>query len=299
MTEIAWRKVALLIDADNVPPKLIASVMAWDGNGEIGRFVVRRVYGNLNTLSKVAWRNLIHEHAMTPILALPATGTKNAADMRLAIDAMDLVRERDLDAMCIVSSDSDFAALAIRVRESGLVVFGFGEAKTPAPYAAACNVFRQLGEVPPPRPAKPIDGRRSVATEDGSGTRPKSRSSTQMALPLVDDAVAGPTVTIVAAPPTIIAAPPPPPAKPGKAQIPVAEILASIAESAKADGWSLVNDVRMKLEKHLPHFNLTNYGYRKFSDLVIAIDGIEKHQVKSGSGTSLAVRLKTATPPPA
>src|SRR5262249_39557024 len=119
------------------------------------------------------------------------------------------------------------------------------------------------------------------AVEDGSGR------AAQMALPLADAAVAA----------AIAAAPSAPPAKPGKAPIPVAEILAAIAESAKGDGWSTVNDIRLKLAQHLPQLNLRNYGYRKFSDLVSAINGIEKHVVKSGSGTSLAVRLRTAVPP--
>src|SRR5258708_16513077 len=167
MAEIAWRKLALLIDADNVPPKLFPSVMAWDGASETGRFVVRRVYGNLGTLSKVAWTRLIQEFALMPVLAVHATGTKNAADMKLVIDAMDLMRERDLDGICIVSSDSDFGILAIRIRESGLGVYGFGEAKAPPAYASAFNVFRQLGDLPPPRPAKAAESRRVIAIEGG------------------------------------------------------------------------------------------------------------------------------------
>jgi len=135
MAQAASGKLALLIDADNVPPKLIPSVM--EREGAIGMFVVRRVYGNLTTLSKMAWRHLVHDHALSPVLVLPATGTKNAADMKLAIDAMDLLAERKLDGLCIVSSDSDFTVVAVRLRESGVAVYGLGEAKTPAPYVSA------------------------------------------------------------------------------------------------------------------------------------------------------------------
>jgi hypothetical protein len=227
---------------------------------------------------------LMVKYGMTPEQAL-AAGTKNAADMRLAIDAMDLVRERDLDGMCIVSSDSDFAALAIRLRESGLAVYGFGEAKTPAPYAAACSVFRQLGDTPPPPTAKPTNAR--PAASPASPARDAQAASQPAA---GSDGRVQP-VTLW------LPLPLPPPSKPGKAPVPVAEILASIAESASTDGWATLSNVRQRLGKHLPNFNLRSYGYRKFSDLVGAIDGIEKHQVKSGSGTSLAVRQRSVPPP--
>src|ERR1700680_3582352 len=153
MADADGKSLALLIDADNVPPKLIPAVRERDG--EIARFAVRRLYGNLTTLSKIAWLHHTHEYALSPVLVLPATGTKNAADMRLAIDAMDLVAECDLDGLCIVSSDSDFPVLAIRVRESGLAVCGFGEAKTPAAYVSACTVFYRLGEAAPARSSRP------------------------------------------------------------------------------------------------------------------------------------------------
>ena len=97
MAHLANGKLALLIDADNVPPKLIPAVM--EREGTIGRFAVRRLYGNLITLSKMSWRHLIHDHAFSPVLVLPATGAKNATDIKLAIDAMDLVAERNLDGI--------------------------------------------------------------------------------------------------------------------------------------------------------------------------------------------------------
>jgi hypothetical protein len=292
MAEIAWRKLALLIDADNVPPKLLPSVMAWDGASETGRFIVRRVYGNVGTLSKVAWTKLIQEFALLPVLAVHATGTKNAADMKLVIDAMDLIRERDLDGICIVSSDSDFGTLAIRIRESGLAVFGFGEAKAPPNYASAFNVFRQLGDVPPARTAKSAEGRRVIAIVEDGAASPPGRGA-QMALPLPLIAGAGGQVASTALP-----APSAPPAKPGKAPIPVAEILASIAESQGADGWAALNAVHQKLGRRLPRFNLRTYGYSKFINLVTAIDVVEKQQVKVGGGTAFNVRRRpTATPP--
>jgi NYN domain/OST-HTH/LOTUS domain len=267
MADADGKSLALLIDADNVPPKLIPSVMERDG--EIGRFVVRRLYGNLTTLSKIAWRHHIHEYALSPVLVLPATGTKNAADMRLAIDAMDLVAERDLDGLCIVSSDSDFTVLAIRVRESGLAVCGFGEAKTPAAYVSACTVFYRLGEAAPARSSRPAKEPPPAALAE----KPSSPAR----------AAAAPTSQ--------------PAARRGKDAVPAADVLAAVEESAHPDGWAALSTVRQKLGRRVPNFNLRNYGYRKFRDLVAEVDGIETRETKSAGGAAITVRRRAAAPP--
>ncbi len=86
-------------------------------------------------------RRLLHEYALTPVHVPPASRGKNASDMRLAIEAMDLLHQKNLQGICIASSDSDFTSLASRIREDGLEVIGFGEKKTTAPYVAACDRF--------------------------------------------------------------------------------------------------------------------------------------------------------------
>jgi NYN domain/OST-HTH/LOTUS domain len=266
MPDSTGGKLALLIDADNVPPKSIASVMIREG--EIGRFVVRRVYGNLTSLSKVSWRNVAHEFALSPVLAIAASGSKNAADMRLAIDAMDLLHDRDLDGVCIVSSDSDFAALAIRIRENGLSVYGFGESKTPAPYVSACNVFYKLGEAP--RTQAPEKAAKTAATKSASPRRPRTPAAPR--------------------------APEQTPAgsrdhSPGRdAILPRDEILSALDEAARPDGWAPLSSVRQKLGKRMPGFNLRNYKHAKFRDLVAAVDGIETRESQSASGPVISVR---------
>ena len=87
------------------------------------------------------WQSLLHEYALTPVHVPPASRGKNATDMKLAIEAMDLLHQKSLQGICIASSDSDFTTLASRIREDGLAVFGFGEKKTTAPYVAACDRF--------------------------------------------------------------------------------------------------------------------------------------------------------------
>ncbi len=133
------RKLALLIDADNVRSSFLPIIIR--EASAIGTIVVRRVYGHFASSTMAPWQSLLHEYALTPVHVPPASRGKNATDMKLAIEAMDLLHQKHLQGICIASSDSDFTTLASRIREDGLEVFGFGEKKTTAPYVAACDRF--------------------------------------------------------------------------------------------------------------------------------------------------------------
>lgn len=132
-------RLAVLIDADNAQPSLAHELM-----NEIARYgtaTVRRAYGNWTTPSLSGWRDILHKYAIQPMQQFNLTSGKNSTDSALIIDAMDLLHGGRVDGFCIVSSDSDFTRLATRIRESGLLVYGFGEKKTAAPFVAACNKF--------------------------------------------------------------------------------------------------------------------------------------------------------------
>lgn len=133
------RKLALLIDADNVRAAFLPIIMR--EASAIGTITIRRVYGHFASTAMASWQKVLHENALTPVHVPPASRGKNATDMKLAIEAMDLLHQKDLDGICIASSDSDFTTLASRIREDGLAVYGFGEKKTTAPYVAACDRF--------------------------------------------------------------------------------------------------------------------------------------------------------------
>ena len=133
------KKLALLIDADNVRAGFLPIIIR--EASAIGTIVVRRVYGHFASSTMAPWQSLLHEYALTPVHVPPASRGKNATDMKLAIEAMDLLHQKSLQGICIASSDSDFTTLASRIREDGLEVFGFGEKKTTAPYVAACDRF--------------------------------------------------------------------------------------------------------------------------------------------------------------
>ncbi|MBN9024174.1 MULTISPECIES: NYN domain-containing protein [Kaistia] len=135
----ATQKLALLIDADNVRADFLPIIIREAST--IGRVVIRRVYGHFASSAMTQWQPLLHSHALTPVHVPPAAVGKNATDMKLAIEAMDMLHEKGLDGFCIASSDSDFTTLASRIREDGLAVYGFGEQKSTKPYVAACDRF--------------------------------------------------------------------------------------------------------------------------------------------------------------
>ena len=139
MSSINTNRLAVLIDADNAQSSLFEELLA-----EISRYgtaTVRRAYGNWTTQNLSGWKEILHVYAIQPIQQFSYTTGKNATDSALIIDAMDLLHSGKLDGFCLVSSDSDFTRLATRIRESGLVVYGFGEQKTPKPFVAACDKF--------------------------------------------------------------------------------------------------------------------------------------------------------------
>jgi uncharacterized protein (TIGR00288 family) len=141
------KRIALLIDADNAPASKIEVILA-----EIARHGVanvRRAYGNWKSQHLAGWEKCLHTWAIRPIQQFAYTTGKNASDMAMVIDAMDLLYARNLDGFAIVSSDADFTPLVMRLRNDGVAVYGFGQEKTPEPFVKACSTFlylEKLGE---------------------------------------------------------------------------------------------------------------------------------------------------------
>src|SRR6188472_52572 len=132
-------RLAVLIDADNSSVNVLADILA--ESSKLGTATVKRVYGDFTSTNLQSWGKVLAEHAVQPIQQYRNTTKKNASDSALIIDAMDLLHTKRFDGFCLVSSDSDFTRLAIRIREDGLAVFGFGEEKTPNSFVKACNRF--------------------------------------------------------------------------------------------------------------------------------------------------------------
>ncbi len=132
-------KLAVLIDADNVPYKMVKEMM--EELAKFGTLTTKRIYGDWTKPQVSGWKPVLLEHAITPIQQYSYTTGKNATDSAMIIDAMDILYAGKVDGFCIVSSDSDFTRLATRLRESGMRVIGMGEKKTPEPFIVACDRF--------------------------------------------------------------------------------------------------------------------------------------------------------------
>ncbi len=159
--------LAILIDADNASPAIAKGLV--DEVAKLGRATVRRIYGNWTTPDLAGWRAVLLEHSITPIQQFAYTKGKNATDSTMIIDAMDLLYAGNVDGFCIVSSDSDFTRLASRLRESGKLVYGFGEKKTPQPFVVACDRFiytevlgREKGQPGQRKTAAELEGDRDL-----------------------------------------------------------------------------------------------------------------------------------------
>lgn len=132
-------RMAVLIDAENVPYVHIAGIL-----GELTRYgtpTIKRIYGDWTKQTASGWKSHLLSHAITPIQQYSYTSGKNSSDSAMIIDAMDLLYEDNVDTFCIVSSDSDFTRLAVRLREAGKYVIGIGEQKTPNAFIASCDKF--------------------------------------------------------------------------------------------------------------------------------------------------------------
>lgn len=150
-TEQRTPRLAVLIDADNassrIAPRLFEEI------AKIGEASVRRIYGDFSGTRLKSWAEVLATHAIKAHQSFAYTSGKNASDIALVIDAMDLLHTGRFDAFCLISSDSDFTGLASRIREQGIDVYGFGEQKTPESFRQACRRFIYTENLLPEAPA--------------------------------------------------------------------------------------------------------------------------------------------------
>jgi hypothetical protein len=158
VVEVSSARLAVLIDAENAPLWAVGPLLA--EVGRYGRAQVKRAYGDWTVASLKAWKKTLLDQSVRPVQVFAAVRGKNASDMALVIEAMDLLHSGTVDGFCLVSSDSDFTRLAERIREAGLRVYGFGEEKKTNPgLVAACDSFvfvESLAAGPPSTPAAPV-----------------------------------------------------------------------------------------------------------------------------------------------
>ena len=226
-------RLAVLIDADNAQASLIEGLLA-----EIARFgeaTVRRIYGDFTAPTSASWKKVLQRYAIKPIQQFAYTTGKNATDSTLIIDAMDLLYTRKFDGFCLITSDSDFTGLAMRLREEGLTVLGFGEKKTPEAFRNACHkfVFTEIL-----RPNTAVKSNRMPSKVES-----KKKSS-----------------------------PPRMPAEKTESthEFPKIFVLTALEQSTDDAGWAQLGTFGSYLTKLQPDFDSRLYGYKKLSDLVKA-----------------------------
>jgi uncharacterized LabA/DUF88 family protein len=145
------QRLAVLIDADNVSAGIVEGL--FEDIAKYGKASVRRIYGDFSSPHSKAWEKVLAKHAIIPQQQFAYTKGKNASDITMVIDAMDLLHSGRLDGFCLVSSDSDFTRLASRIREEGIDVYGFGEQKTPESFRQACSRFTYTENLLPAAPS--------------------------------------------------------------------------------------------------------------------------------------------------
>lgn len=160
-------RIALLIDADNAPAAKIDVVLAELARHGIAN--VRRAYGNWKSPNMQKWEQALHPNAIQPIQQFALSTGKNASDMAMVVDAMDLLHSGRFDAFAIVSSDADFTPLVMRLRAQNMRVFGFGEKKTPDPFVNACSTFLYLEKLEGPE-----------TTDASSPSRPRPKTAAEL-----------------------------------------------------------------------------------------------------------------------
>jgi hypothetical protein len=258
-------RVAVLLDCDNVSHTWARAVLGEAAkHGTLG---IKRGYGDWASESLKNWRPQLSAHAIQPVQQFAYTTGKNSTDFALVIDAMDLLYSENVDVFCIVSSDSDFTRLAMRLRESGKRVYGIGARKTPSAFQNACDRFTYLEVLD----GAPAEVAAAQATGAAKAVAPKKRQ---------------PAAKAPAKKATKKAAAEPKTSKMSPAQLEeiTSHLLPAIVANARDDGWAILGGVGSYVVNTDPTFDSRNYGYSKLSDLVRDVPSLEVREVPSGNG---------------
>ncbi len=221
-------KLAVLIDADNIPANYVKEMME-----EIAKYgvpTIKRIYGDWTSPYVKKWKGVLLENAITPVQQYSYTVGKNATDSAMIIDAMDILYNGKVNGFCLVSSDSDFTRLATRLREASMKVYGIGQKKTPNPFIVACDKFIYLEILKQQTPApEPANKTKSKAGKQITPKKPTFDKITPKVIKLIAN---------------------------------------TVDDLADDDGWAFLGDVGTLLLKKQPNFDSRNYGFQKLTPLI-------------------------------
>lgn len=255
------KRFAVLIDADNIAPKYITSIL--NEISDKGTITYKRVYCDWTGNGASGWKKVMLKHSLTPIQQYSYTYGKNATDSSMIIDAMDILYGGEVEGFALCSSDSDFTRLAARLREAGKMVVGLGESKTPAPFCAACNEFKFLDRIIDEDDDK--DDKADEKTQKSDKKQAEGKNGSKSS------------------------------GKPKKEEessiIPLDKVAAALKDIILANGNESngidMGELGSRLQKRFPDFDTRNYGYSKFSIFLKKFDFLTMEHI----GTSITVSL--------
>ena len=303
------KRFAVLIDADNISDRYIKTILdEMAGEGEV---TYKRIYGDWTKPALAPWKKVLLEYSVTPIQQYSYTTGKNATDSAMIIDAMDILYSGNVEGFCLVTSDSDFTRLASRLRESGMLVVGMGEKKTPKAFTTACNKFKYLdilsGSKASSKSSKAEKEKAKAEKEKAAAAKAeKERTEKEKAekekAAKAEKASKGGKEKSVKGIPKLKEEPPveiheePPVLEEEEAITPLDAIRRSLIdilrEDSDEDGWVSTSDLGNKLLKRYSDFDVRNYGYSKLTPFLKSLKGFEMKSVRNENSSVKQVYLR-------
>lgn len=253
------KKIAVLIDAENISNRYVKLIL--DEVSSFGIATYKRLYGDFQNSSVKAWLKDIQEYAITPIFQCNYTQGKNASDSALIIDAMDILYSDNVDGFCIVTSDSDFTKLVMRLRESGMTVIGMGERKTPNSLVSSCETFKFLDII-----YNAEDKKTNNAPSEEKKTKGSARESVAVEKERETAANNIPSLAEIKK-----------------------EVFSVIDAYAGDDGWLNLSELGTNLPKRVPGFDPRNYECGKLKQFIEKFDQIEVKSTENPNNKLLSI----------
>jgi uncharacterized protein (TIGR00288 family) len=250
-------KFAVLIDSDNIASKYIKIIL--DEVTKEGIPTYKRIYGDWTSQVSNQWKSSLLNNSITPVQQYSYTQGKNSTDSAMIIDAMDILYSGKVDGFTIVSSDSDFTRLAVRLREAGMTVIGMGEKKTPKPFIAACNQFKYLDKL-------------WIATQEEKSEKPKDLESTE-SREMAEEEKAELKEILKA-------------------------IRIILNDESDDEGWIFAGHLGSILVKRFPDFDVRNFGFSKMTPFLESLKTIEIKKIQKGDTGIQMVYVKNKSKRP-
>lgn len=320
MSTHSEKRFAVLIDAENISGNYIKFIL--DEISNEGEATYKRIYGDWTKPSLAPWKKVLLEYSVMPVQQYSYTQGKNSSDSAMIIDAMDILYSGNVEGFCLCTSDSDFTRLAARLRESGMIVVGMGEQKTPKAFSSACNKFKYLDllsqAAKAQAKAEKQKAEKQSRQEKEKDKAKEAKENKLSAKPLKKEDRNQPKLkapkkeekTLLLPDPEHHSSKEDTPKAAGKLKpeeagiLPIEEetvpegevtsldeikstLLSIIAEEGDEDGWVSTSDLGNKLLKRYSDFDVRNYGYTKLTPFLKSLKGFEMMSVRNSENSNV------------